>query len=231
MDTLTRKLKGLLARLKGDFNESDHPRDDSGKFGSGGGNSAKPAAGSIPHTKPNKDLPKESRPQLTPSQAAAVRSYTDDTDEASYDPINKALRIGAALTDKEAEVVKGLDEAIASAQQFAEPVTTWRGLGFSDRAEATKFVEQCQQATAAGKSLHMGGFLSTTTDHSVIEGKTIALQIEATHGLDANSFSNYHEKELLLGRHEEFEVVSVRKATDDEEHDWIISLKQIAKKG
>ncbi len=37
MDALRQKLLGLVSRLKGGFNEQDHPRADDGKFGSGGG--------------------------------------------------------------------------------------------------------------------------------------------------------------------------------------------------
>jgi broad specificity phosphatase PhoE/8-oxo-dGTP pyrophosphatase MutT (NUDIX family)/predicted GNAT family acetyltransferase len=87
-----------------EFKESDHPRDEDGKFGSGGG-----------YSKNNKN-----------NENNDIQRFIGESAENSA-AINKALRTGGKLTADQDRVVKSVDAAIASATPLDKDMTLWRG--------------------------------------------------------------------------------------------------------
>jgi predicted double-glycine peptidase len=227
------QLFGKPVRYVRDANDMEH--DAKGLFtGHGGSGSTttenKPASGANHrHTKPNQALPDQARPSATTAEREAIIDYTDD----AYEGINRNLRTSKPLSGKYAEVHANLQSLLSRVEVFDKPVTTYRAMTVPRGPERDAFLEQMRQRAANGDTVKLGGYLSTTTNKKVADNFAlpIRIEVEAVHGLDVKSMSAHPEEdELLLDDNTHFTVASVEKAGPDDEHDWVIKLKQLPPK-
>lgn len=175
-----------LARLFGDasFKEGDHPRDQDGKFGSGGGSTT-------------------GKPKLTPREKQEIDRYSGD----EFLRINKELREGKASDP----AVKHLDSAIgksdlpsgqklyrgmnreAAKSLFSGNISI--GQSISDKAFAST-----SKSSDIGRMNSVGGVMLEITTGG------------GAKGLDVSAGSrNEHEQEVLLPRDAKMVVTGIRR--------------------
>jgi HK97 family phage portal protein len=194
--------------MKGGWNESDHPRDDSGRFSSGGGGGGSAGSGggtaTAPHTdnrvfsKPKRTTVRDSKlhpsdedlpapmmdyfEDLNKEEKVAIRQYTEE----AYTTINEALRRDEEyeLDDEHQDIVSDLRSAIRKAGTLPEPITVWRGVQLSPIQLAALKAQLTEGAT-----IEMPGFTSTSLNPSIStefagahEGSLI-FEIEAQQGM------------------------------------------------
>lgn len=168
-----------------EWNESDHPRDKNGEFGSGSGGSVK------------------KKPKLTPNEKSALSSYSGD----DFLKLNTALRNGETV---DAEQVKRIDSAISKGELPAETVL-YRGM---TREAAKQLFPQGQidKGTQITDAAFMSTSESKSIAGMWGAGGVV-LQIEAQEGAKGLSMqgisSNPNEKEVLLPRNAKMIVQGV----------------------
>jgi hypothetical protein len=172
------------------------------KAGSGSGTLAQPPPGAG-----NPTLPPASRPDLTPDQQTAVRSYV-----STYEGLNRAHREGKRIPPEHAATDKGLHGAMAAAREFGQPVRVGRSLTL-EGAERDKFLAQAQTSVASGQPVTLNGYQSTTTNPPFYFGGNVQVEIQARRGLDVSAYVNNSssriEKELLLDHGGQYRVTRV----------------------
>lgn len=197
-----------------EFKEHEHPRDEDGKFTSGGGGSSSNSS-KTPHDSISHDL--------SESNIEAIIKYANPEDYL-HSEINTALRENKPLPSKLNEIKKSLDNAM-SWSTVKEDITVYRGV---DKDFADTLSE--------GKTFKDDGFVSTSTDPDWAENFTFSessmsdeqgalLEIRVKKGLNAismnaSSITNYaeekdadlnNEDEIILNRGYSYKVISEEK--------------------
>lgn len=179
-----------------------------------------------------KDAPEQSRPQLRPPEAAAIKWYTG----GEYKGINRKLRKGEPLGPRQEKHHKALQEAFSRIEPFEAPVMTHRGLSFANRDDMTSFVELCRQSETNRSALRMPGYTSTTRNDTVEavdfqkdgEGH-VQIHIAVWQGIDTRENSKWSEENELLLNHDSMIRVSHVEQIDGVTHvhaEQVLSAKQ-----
>lgn len=213
------------------------PAKDDGGAGSTGAkppakDESRDAAGNLrsleSYTNPNPAAPDEARPPLSWAEARAAQAYSSD-EGCHY--VNDALRTGRQMEPQIERIHIALQGVFQRLQDFPKPITVFRSAGGYD-AKDKEMLAQFQAAAKAGGHIKLKGYSSTTTNEALADnwGKRWKMQIEATRGLDMRSQSGApKEDEILLDHATEFEVQAVEKGGPEDEHDWLIKLRQLPK--
>lgn len=169
-----------------EFNESDHPRDNNGKFSSsGGGSNSGP------------DIKKK----LTSTEKTYIEYYTGD----GFYELNKKLREGAEPDG----MTKMLDSAISKGT-IPEGTKLYRGM---PREVARTLFKDGN--VKAGDSIEDKAFMSTSKDirsaYSNMGGVIFEITVgEGQNGIDVEQLShNKEEKEVILPRNQKLTVKSI----------------------
>lgn len=187
----------------------------------------KPKEDEMEHDRPNDFLPDESRPSLNYDQRISVRDYTG----SHFKPINDGLRDGEKLSPELQKINKGLESIFDKIKPFKEPVKAYRGMDLrADKKKMEKFISMLKEGKEnKGKAISFGGYVSTTTDRSVAKDSfegNFQFEIEATHGLDCQSFSKRPgEQELLMDHRSLYSVESME--WNEYGFRWDVKLKQL----
>lgn len=136
---------------------------------------------------------------------AVVRHYT--TNEW-FDPLNRNLRNGIQLNQKDQFVAETLDKVIKNNINYSTP--TYRGI-MLDSEKLNRIIE-------GGKFVDRG-FISTTKELDIAktffvwEGEKVILKVYHKGWFDIEKFSHYGEveKEVLLWRNKVFTIMGVQK--------------------
>lgn len=195
------RLDDILARID-EFRESDHPRDNDGKFStSGGGGSSAPTKAAAPVVKATaSSATKEAK--LTPTEKSYVSSYSGD----QFLRVNTELRSGNASDSS----IKPIDSAIDKSPLKAG-TELYRGLPM-DAAKQLFGGEP-----KAGQTISDPAFASTTRKEEKAWHRMggVVLKItanEGAKGLDMKGLSrNEAEEEVLLPRNAKMLVTGVTK--------------------
>lgn len=179
----------------------DQPRDELGRFGSGGGESSSETGG--------KEYPTAAT--AAPHEVAAVENYAG----SGFQTINESLRSGDNIDQSTANEIATLDAVIASAPPLEENTELYRIVS-GDIAETIMTLN-------AGDTFTDKGFASTSTSARFAESryrvtsnkedKVATIRISAPAGTSALDVNRYmpnneykHEREMLLPRGTTFEV-------------------------
>lgn len=162
-----------------------------------------------PGNKPNKALPRETRPQLTISEAEAVENYTGST----FYALNKVLRAGEDV-GRWSEVHEGLRGAFAKVKPTPKPVTSYRWV-----ANNPELIALFEKAASTGPQVQLKGYISTSTQEDMItdmnnksDADNIKYVINCREGLDVRPYSSLpQEDELLLNHNSRFRIESVQR--------------------
>lgn len=232
---LAKALEALRRRLK-DLDPAGHQHKpagtpEGGQFtgnGGGGGGSAATAPAKLPHSldgkgnTPNPALPDTTRPELDRAQAMALTDYT----RGGYVTLNRALRTGGNLSEKDQDLRKQLDAALEKATPLEKPVTVHRGLDLGGGPPEAQFIEKIQAALKGKQLMLMGGYVSTSTDPKQRFVGSIRFEISARHGLDAKPYSNMPvESEFLMPHASKFRIKSVKPGKGG--RGWVIKMEQV----
>jgi 2'-5' RNA ligase len=179
---------------------------------------AKPGHGN----KPNKLLPDESRPKLSLEEMIAVQKYTGSL----YSGLNRFLR-GVSTSENQDiidETHANLQKAFAKAKEMPTPIKVTRGLDIGD-ADIAKFIEQFEKAQAAGSSVSLLGYQSTSTSSEISHFVgNVQMQITARKGLDLKPYTHYpHESEFLLDHNTQVKVTGIKKVGKR----YVLELEQV----
>jgi hypothetical protein len=157
---------------------------------------------------PNRLLPDETRPHLSPDQLVAAQRYTT----AGYDDLNTSLRKTGLpptrhpLVDYE-KMHTDLQGAFAAAKVLPTPIKVVRGMKL-DAAGVSQLEADLKSARGTGRAYVPGGYVSTNVG-GVAQGFSgnVTLHIDAIHGLDVKPFSHHpHANEFLLDHGSGFRV-------------------------
>lgn len=182
----------------GGFSESDHPRDDDGKFsvGSGATSGGETGAGN-------------STPSA--SEVSAIKKYTG----ADYRAINGHLVGGLEASEETLKTIAHLDNFLSRAK-MEMPVTVYRGAG---SLAVQELLGQAQGGLQKGREIVLSGYISTSQNIDVarkfvgISSSSMLLEIKMPKGSQAADISAYSdagagEKEVLVARNSRFKVLS-----------------------
>lgn len=211
---------------------SGEARDESGKWVSGGADSATsdfraaelPPPSDSPKAKaPNPVLHDHARPHLEGRELAAVRDYSGEL----YEDVNAYLRTGKGAGD---EFIEGthaaLQSAFAKARDLPEPVTVRRGMDVRriPPAERAKFLASLAAAAGSGGEVRLSGYTSTSTRPDAALAGDTRVEIVARRGLDLKPYSDSPEEwEFLLDHDSRFRVLGL----DESGGKRVIRLEQI----
>jgi len=204
-----------LARLR-DFDESQHPRDDHGRWTDGGGGEStadKPAASRFASMSPSqvttamRSLHKQAvKEPLDEAEREIVREYTD----YAFGEYNAYLRKGEVASGAYEPVLKRQVERLEGAirdTSLPEAMTLYRKFG--DKTTAGRL-----HTLAEGETFIDKGFVSTTADlrgiASGYDGDFIEIRVpKGAQGLPTNGYSSSEsEYEVILPPNTTFKVVS-----------------------
>lgn len=213
------------------INGENEPRDEHGRWTSGGGGTtaaALPTLAALPpddqvRNVPGRDLQaldkklrKETTSHLTVDQQDAFKRYSGN----DYRIINRGLREGPPppMGADDLKTVKNMDEALAAVPELKEPVVVYRGIAFETAAEAAAVEAKLDEAAASDRPLTMGGqFVSTSVDPFMAvndfasRGYGVHLEIVAKKGVYiAHLSANREEREMVLPRDAKFRVHAVK---------------------
>lgn len=184
-----------------EFNESEHPRADDGKFGIRSGSGSK------------------SSKNLSSSEEYAIHHYVQPSDSPTgFLNLNKSLRSGKTLSSDQKIQVERLDSAIQKSPKFEG--RTYRGVRFDSPTEKEAFLE----AHAEGKEVEMSQYTSTSKNSSVASG-SVRIVMEGRSGADISEISkDKAEQEVLYPRNTKFKVTRVAK---DKNGGMIIGMREV----
>lgn len=210
-----------------DWDESLHPRDESGKFTNGGTGSTSSTSSSSssqwPFTpgsdRPSKlDQPREDAlkhrysdwaSRLTDDDASKLKGYTD----FDYGDVNRMLRgeklvmdTGESYQQQLQQQIHALDRVIATAPTPPSDLIVWRALDGNKMGEVLRSLK-------SGDTLQLRGFQSSSIDPNMMIGANNVLEIRPTGGAFIAPQSKYPEEhEFLLPRDRSYRVVGVEEA-------------------
>ena len=177
---------------------------------------------------PNKDLPDETRPELTPHETGALQKYSS----RHYRVLNGLLR-----GDEDALKLKGMhysrefytemqaqmDSAFEKAKPMKTPMIVTRGSNISDPERYKKFMEQAKPGaeitlegyTSTARPGGIDGFLARLGFGDGVKKNfrgNVNFQIKARKGLDVKPYSQLpSEEEFLLPNNSRFRIDKVVK--------------------
>jgi hypothetical protein len=188
-----------------DYDESQHPRDDHGRWTDAGGDSGGSSdAGKLtgPVSSYNPDwsaIPSEQRKNT----AAALKSWTT----TAHKRINQSLRTGEGK-DRWADRIKGIDQVFRyDGHVLPHDIKLYRGSNFGDKLKVGQtFIDKgfVSMTPARHVAEHFGDFVFEIT-----VPKGVSFFHPATTGHDK------FEDELLLDRNTRFRVVGIEPATHE----------------
>jgi len=179
------------------------------------------------------DLMREYLAEVPEAGQYAVKWYTDD----NFKDLNRSLRRGFDLDDKQERNFGRLREVIRRAPVLPEPVLVWRGIELHGQ-DLTNFLDLAKEAQRKGMFLQTPGFVSTSFDPQKIQsfggGRGIAFEIETRRGIYVESLStNSGEYELVQDHDSAYEVLGVEENVPFEfspgalTHFTLVKLKHI----
>jgi len=175
------------------------------------------------------NLPKESRPKLTPDEEVAVQKWTSTL----YIPWARALRQTGKpppnLTKEDADLQSAFDKV----QVFNTPVQVERHLTL-DPTALKEFIDNAQESIDTGAPIQYGSYQATSTGPvpTIFHGN-VEMHIEAVHGLDLGPYQHHpHIKEFLLNHNSQFKVKSIVKTKDANGNDkYVVTYEQLPPAG
>jgi hypothetical protein len=139
-----------------DWNEEDHPRDEDGKFGEGGGGGSSPAAspnsGTVSVQAPDENATQVSVPIATAERANALRYWQGD----GYKETNSALRLGRTTSEASDQLAK-----MTAAGKLEQDVTLWRSIRL-DPTQVGQILGGEHPVFQVGQTIGDKGFFSTS---------------------------------------------------------------------
>ena len=214
-----------------DFDESQHPRDDHGRFGEGTGEKSgeKIAVALAKIEKPHEEQMREKfatanaervnqgLPALTESEAQSTGLYTN----GSYYDMNQPTRAGTAfgmLDKRTVDKIHDLDRAIDKSP-LKENMELYRGISAHSAREMfggdglkVGALIQDKGFVSTSKDLSVADKWADRTDNAGMRGVRVIIEAKAgQRGLDATKFSvDSKEKEVILPRDSQFTVIGVK---------------------
>jgi len=196
-DKMERAIQQLISVVQIKYDPSQ-PRDEQGRFGSGGGSGSGRKVEafdpkSLPSVARKSGTAVKERCEADPELAGAVSAYT----MLSHGPLNSKLRAGRELDAGEQKMADKLTEL--TEMNLAEPLSVYRGVGGRTGDE---FLSKARTAMDEGGTLTDNGFSSTSLNAAKATRFTtskVLLQIETNKGAFIDPVSGSKgEQEFLM---------------------------------